>query len=312
MNRKASRVFHLPHLRQPMLATLVAQPFHRDGWTYEEKYDGDRLLAYKEHSSVILLSRNGIDRTEKFPSIASSLSALSPKSLILDGEVVVFDKNGVSHFQLLQKGGLQPTYVIFDCLYLNGQDLRNLPLSKRQEALRRTVREGNDLSLSRTLCKNGLEAFGKARRAGYEGLVAKDLGSPYVEGRSRYWLKVKVRLEDEFIILGFTPPEGKREYFGALLLGAYVRGKLRYVGRVGSGFNARTLAALYRLFCPIITDELDLAERPPGKSLTFLKPRLVAQISYQELTADKKLRQPVFLGLRDDKSPRDVRLPAGV
>jgi len=139
--------------------------------------------------------------------------------------------------------------------------------------------------------------------------VAKDLSAPYVEGRSRYWLKVKVHREDEFIVIGYTPPQGERKYFGALLLGAYVRGKLTYVGRVGTGFDRKALASLYRTFRPLVTEKPDLTSPPPGKELTFLRPKLVAQIAYQEITADGKLRQPVFLGLRDDKKARDVTLP---
>ena len=161
-----------------------------------------------------------------------------------------------------------------------------------------------------TLATNGLEAFHKAKRAGYEGLVAKNLSAPYVEARSRDWLKVKIHREDEFVILGFTPPEGEREYFGALLLGAYVRGKLIYVGRVGTGFDRKTLAALHRKFQPLVTKTPALTEKLPGKGLTFLKPKLVAQISYQEITAENKLRQPVFLGLRDDKDALQVALPS--
>jgi bifunctional non-homologous end joining protein LigD len=154
-----------------------------------------------------------------------------------------------------------------------------------------------------------MKAFAQAKRAGYEGLVAKDLSAPYVERRSRRWLKIKVHREDEFIVIGYTPPQGGRKYFGALLLGAYVRGKLVYVGRVGTGFDRQTLASLYRAVRPLVSGELELPSQPPGKGLTFLRPQLVAQIAYQEITADGKLRQPVFLGLRDDKKARDVTLP---
>ena len=154
-----------------------------------------------------------------------------------------------------------------------------------------------------------MEAYKLAKRRGYEGLVAKDESSPYVERRSRYWLKVKVHQEDEFVIVGFTAPRGSREYFGALLLGAYEDGKLRYVGKVGTGFDKNTLTALYRKFKAFITDKIAVEDPPREKNVRFLKPKFVAQISYQELTTDKKLRQPVFLGLRDDKRPKEVVLP---
>src|SRR5262249_3334673 len=142
-------------------------------------------------------------------------------------------------------------------------------------------------------------------KRGYEGLVAKDSSSPYIERRSKYWLKVKVHQEDEFVIVGFTAPEGSRQHFGALLLGAYENKKLRYIGKVGTGFAKKTLATLAKRFHPLIVDRLTLVDFPRERGITFLRPRLVAQISYQELTADKKLRQPVFLGLRDDKRPTE-------
>lgn len=299
----------LPVLRQPMLATLVDKPFDAPGWVFEEKYDGDRLLAYKSGSRVRLLSRAGKDKTVKYPDLAAAIAALPAKSLVLDGEVVVFDRDGVSRFQLLQKQAGRPVYVVFDCLFRNGEDLRRLPLSDRRAALKASVRPGKALRLSRRLDANGIKAFRQAKSSGFEGLVAKQLSSPYVESRSPFWRKVKVHQEDEFVVVGYTPPAGKRDYFGALLLGAHDKGRLRYVGRVGTGFDQDTLSALYEKFRPLITDNSPLAERPPGRRLTFLKPRLVAQISYQEITQDGKLRQPVFLGLRDDKRAADVAMP---
>lgn len=220
-----------------MLATLVPQPFHKPGWVYEEKYDGDRMLAYKEDKRVRLISRNGKDHTDRFRQLAMAIEKLRPALLLLDGEVVVLDRQGVSRFQLLQQGKGEPIYAIFDCLYDDGKDLRREPLSGRRQVLEQVVPPKDGLLLSHRLAENGLEAYEIAKRRGYEGLVAKDLSSPYVEKRSKFWLKVKVRKEDEFIIAGFTPPEGSRKYFGALLLGAYDKGKLRYVGKVGTGFD---------------------------------------------------------------------------
>jgi bifunctional non-homologous end joining protein LigD len=276
---------------------------------YEEKYDGDRLLAYKEGKRVRLLSRNGKDHTQRFPEIAAAIQALRPTSLLLDGEVVVFDRKGVSRFQLLQQGKGVPIFAVFDCLYVNGKDLRHRHLSERRDILEQVVSSNRVLLLSHRLAQNGLEAYKVAKRAGYEGLVAKDLSSHYVEKRSRLWLKVKVHQEDEFIIAGFTAPAGSRKYFGALLLGAYEKGKLRYVGRVGTGFGYKTLASLYKKFRPLIRKKPVFVDPPRERNVTFLKPKLVAQISYQEWTADRKLRQPVFLGLREDKSPEAVILP---
>jgi bifunctional non-homologous end joining protein LigD len=164
--------------------------------------------------------------------------------------------------------------------------------------------------ISHRLADNGLEAFRFAKRKGYEGIVAKDLSSPYIEGRSTKWLKVKVHQEDEFVVGGFTPPKGSRRYFGALLLGAYEGRNLRYVGKVGTGFKEETLASLYQKFKPLVQSKPPFVDPPREKDVTYLKPKLVAQISFQEWTADRKLRQPVFLGLRDDKRPEEVQLPA--
>jgi len=292
-----------------MLATLVAKPFDDPGWVYEEKYDGIRVLAYKEGKHVSLLSRNDIDRTGHFLEVVAAIAKLRPATLLLDGEVVVFDRKNVSRFQLLQQSKGEAFYAVFDCLYAGGTDLRKEPLSARRRALENVVPTDGVLLLSRRLSANGLEAYKLAKRRGYEGLVAKDLSSPYVERRSRYWLKVKVHQEDEFVIVGFTAPEGSRQHFGALLLGVYEDGTLRYVGKVGTGFDRKTLAALYKKFQPLIAHKIALVDPPRERDATFLKPKLVAQISYQELTAEKKLRQPVFLGLRDDKRPKEVVMP---
>jgi ATP-dependent DNA ligase len=162
---------------------------------------------------------------------------------------------------------------------------------------------------SRILHANGFESYKIAKRKGYEGVVAKDFASPYVEGRSRYWRKIKVHQEDEFIIVGFTEPAGSRKYLGALLLGAYRDGKLCYAGKVGTGFDDETLTSIYKKLHPLIRKGSDVIDAPRGAGIHYVEPRMVAQISYQEWTADNKLRQPVFLGLRDDKKPREVELP---
>jgi bifunctional non-homologous end joining protein LigD len=303
----------IPFRAQPMLPTLVEKPFHNPGWIYEEKYDGDRMLAYKEGERVRLLSRNAIDRTSKFPDIVAAIEKLRPASLLLDGEVVVFDRKRISRFQLLQQGKGEPVYAVFDCLFADGKDLRREPLSARREMVERVIPSTGPskgaLIPSHQLAENGVAAYEDAKRRGYEGVVAKDLSSPYVEKRTRLWLKVKVHQEDEFIIVGFTAPTGARKYFGALLLGAYEKDKLRYMGKVGTGFDEKTLASLHKKFQPLVRSKPALADPPREKNVTYLAPRLVVQISYQEMTADKRLRQPVYLGLRDDKRTEDVTLP---
>ena len=182
----------MPFRVHPMLATLVAEPFHKRGWVFEEKYDGDRLLAYKQQRRVRLLSRNGKVRTARFPRIAAAIAGLRAQTLILDGEVVVFDSKGVSRFQLLQRDNAKAVYAVFDCLFYDGKDLRQEPLSVRRAILKSAIGSSRVLILSHRLAANGLRAFGTAKRRGYEGLVAKEAASPYVEGRSKKWLKVKV------------------------------------------------------------------------------------------------------------------------
>jgi bifunctional non-homologous end joining protein LigD len=295
---------------RPMLATLVREPFHRPGWVYEEKYDGFRILAYKEGRRVRLMSRNDIDRTEGFAEVAAAVGGLQSETLLLDGEVVAFDRRGLSRFQLLQQGSAPRHYAVFDCLYENGRDLRREQLHARRDALEEAMRGGSGaLLVARRLAKDGIAAYRLAKRKGYEGVVAKDGAAPYIEGRSTKWLKIKVRQEEEFIIVGYTPPQGSRRGFGALVLGAYGDGQLRYVGKVGTGFTERSLASLYRTFQPLVLTTPPLADPPRERGVTYLEPRLVAQIAFEEWTADRKLRQPVFLGLRDDKKPDDVVLP---
>ena len=298
---------------QPMLATLVKEPFRQLGWVYEEKYDGFRILAYKEGRKVTLLSRNAKDRTAHFQSIANAVGALKPETLLLDGEVVAFDRRRVSRFQLLQNLAENLHFAVFDCLYIDGRDLRRQALQSRRTELEKVLGKpaGKQPTLfcSARLSGDGLKAYAIAKRKGFEGVVAKDESSLYIPGRSSKWLKFKVKLEDEFVIAGYTAPAGAREHFGALLLAAYEGDQLLYVGKVGTGFSQEVLAKLFRKFQALVRSKAPVANPPRERDVTWLTPRLVAQIAYGEWTDDRKLRQPVFLGLRDDKSPGEVTLP---
>jgi bifunctional non-homologous end joining protein LigD len=305
----------IPFRVDPMLASLAREPFHRQGWVYEEKYDGYRIIAYKQGQQVELFSRNAIDRAARYPQIANAIRVLRPATLVLDGEAVVFDRSRISRFQLLQRGAADSVFVAFDCLFLNGQDLRREPLSVRREALERVfspnaMSSGSILRLSQRLAADGLVAYKTASRKGLEGLIAKELSSTYVESRSTHWQKVKVHQQDEFVIGGFTKPRGSRKYFGALLLGVYADRKLHYAGKVGTGFDEQALAALHRRLQPLVTPVSAFVDLPREKSVSFVKPKLVAQISYSEITSDGRVRQAVFLGLRDDKAAKQVRVPA--
>jgi bifunctional non-homologous end joining protein LigD len=303
----------VPFRVQPMLATLVREPFDRPGWVYEEKYDGYRIVAYKEADRVTLLSRNAKDRSATFSAVAQAVALLDARTLALDGEVVLFDRRNVSRFQLLQNLNSPPKYAVFDCLYRDGRDLRKEPLSVRRTELEkiigRTAAKNATIFLSSRLADNGLKAYQAAKSKGFEGVVAKEESAPYIQGRSGKWLKFKVHQEDEFVIVGYTAPAGSRQHFGALLLGAYADGKLHYVGKVGTGFSQDVLASLFRKFQPHVRAKPTVANPPRERDVTYLAPRLVAQIAYGEWTNDQKLRQPVFLGLRDDKKPEDVALP---
>jgi bifunctional non-homologous end joining protein LigD len=297
----------IPFRVSPMLATLLDKPFAQDRWVFEEKYDGVRIVAYKERSEVSLISRNAIDRTARYPDIAAAIKALRADTLVLDGEIVVFDSRKISHFQLLQQSKGRPQYVVFDCLYRNGRDLRNEPLSVRREVLEQSVKPSASLILAERLDRDGLKAFQTAAGRGLEGIIAKNLDSRYVENRSNQWLKVKVRQEDEFVIGGFTRPSGARQYFGALLLGVYTNGgQLRYVGKVGTGFDEKTLALLHRKLCALIQPKSPFSSDPRERGAAFVEPKLVAQISYGEWTEEGKLRHPVYLGLREDKNAQEV------
>jgi bifunctional non-homologous end joining protein LigD len=294
-----------------MLATLVDAPFHRPGWVWEEKYDGIRLIAVKEGRAVQLVTRNDKDRAGDFPEIVAAIAALPAATLTLDGEVVVFDAAGISRFQLLQRraaGASPPIYVAFDCVHAGGRDLLGEPLTARRAALEREAVTGPRLRIARRLASDGVRAFEEARRRGLEGVVGKDPASRYQPGvRSPAWCKVKVRAEEEFVVGGFTAPRGTRHHLGALVVGAWDDGALRYAGKVGTGFTEPTLVALHRRLAPLVRGTSPFADAPRHRDVTWLEPTTVVQLGFTERTGDGKLRHPVFLGLREDKNPREVR-----
>ena len=297
-------------LIRPMLATLSTEIPTGPGWVFEEKYDGIRALAYRTKKKVRLWSRNELDLTAGFPDIAWAVAALPGGDLVLDGELVVFDTKGVSRFQLLQRrgAGSRSEYAVFDLLELDGAPLLERPLKERRAALQGLVQRGPVLRLSRRLGKNGTTAQETAKKRDWEGIIAKDESSLYEPGaRSRAWLKVKVRKQSEFVIGGFTAPAGSRAHLGALLVGLYDGTGLRYTGKVGSGYTGESLEDLATRLAPIASDASPFADAPRMKDATWVKPKLVAQVAFAEWTAAGKLRQPVFLGLRRDKSPRECR-----
>jgi bifunctional non-homologous end joining protein LigD len=295
-----------------MLASLSKEIPTGSEWVYEEKYDGIRAIAYRDDDRVRILSRSGQDLTGGFTPIADALRDLPDRDFVLDGELVVFDPSGVSRFQLLQRRGidprLRPTYAVFDCLRSRARDILRRPLEERRARLLELIpSRAVPLMPSRRLPKNGERALATAREKGWEGVIAKIATSPYEPGvRSRAWLKVKVRGESEFVIGGYTPPQGSRAELGALLVGLYDRGKLRFTGKVGTGYTQETLRDLGAKLSRLRTNVSPFDPAPRIKDAIWVKPRLVAQIAYAEWTADDKLRQPAFLGLRTDKRPEEV------
>lgn len=295
-----------------MLATLSTALPAGDEWTFEEKYDGIRALAYREAGAVRLWSRNDLDLTAGFPDAVAAIGALGDGDLVLDGELVVFDRKGVSRFQLLQRRGSggQSVFVAFDLLVADGRSILRRPFAERRGRLEALLggQETAALRLSRRVALSGERAYAAARRKGWEGIIAKDGSALYAPGvRSRSWLKIKVRKESEFVIGGFTPPAGGREHLGALLVGLFDGPKLRYCGKVGSGYTRESLADLAHRLRSIRVARSPFVDAPGSSDVRWVRPALVAQVAFAEWTVGDKLRQPVFLGLRRDKKPRECR-----
>ena len=297
----------------PMLATLVGGPVQRKGWINEEKYDGNRALAYRRDDKVRLFSRNGKEITGAFEAIAAALAKLRGGDFVLDGEIVAFDREGVSRFQLLQRHDLDPrvlpVFTVFDCLEKDGKGMLREPLSRRRTAVELLIPPRHTVLMrARRLSPDGFAAFETAKQKGWEGIIAKDEASPYQPGkRSKSWLKVKCRRESEFVIGGFTAPEGHRKHFGALLVGLYAGARLLFVGKVGTGYSDETLAGLTEVMVPLRTSRCPFDPQPHEREASWVRPRLVAQVTFQEWTKDGKLRQSAFLGLRDDKAASECR-----
>lgn len=297
-------------------------------WRLEIKYDGYRALALLDRGQVSLWSRNRKEWVDRFGELRRALARLDCDDAILDGEIVALDEEGRPSFQRLQNearpGGAPAVlrYYVFDLLRLDGESLLDRPLEQRQEALADLLRQPPEgVALSPVFGERPERLLAEARRRGLEGIIAKAAGSRYEPGRrSGAWLKCRLAREQEFVIGGYTPPQGSRRHIGALLVGTYEGGRLIYAGKVGTGFDAATLRALHGRFEPLRQATCPFANLPVNRrsrfgqsmtaaamrSVTWLRPELVAQIRFAEWTDDGALRQPVFLGLREDKPARDV------
>ncbi|HWT93188.1 MAG TPA: non-homologous end-joining DNA ligase [Solirubrobacteraceae bacterium] len=293
----------------PALATLSDERSLDDAWVLERKLDGIRCLAVARGGAVRLLTRNELDRTAGWPSIAEAVGALGV-DCVLDGEVLAMEGEEPLGFGALQQGGRPIALWAFDLLVLDGVDLRPLPQHERRAVLAALLPGGGSgaLRLVAELPGPSEGRYAEACASGWEGLIAKRADAPYGGGRSRDWLKLKCLAEQEVVVGGFTEPRGARTGFGALLCGVYNGDVLRYVGKVGTGFGRATLDALTPRLLELERADPPFGEpvkpRPPGTH--WVAPELVAQVAFAEWTTAGRLRQPRFLGLRDDKAPRDV------
>jgi bifunctional non-homologous end joining protein LigD len=312
-----ARKAKLPVQLKPQLATLVDSA-PEGQWSYEIKFDGYRIMARIDHDEVQLFTRNGHDWTHKLPKQAEALAALGLESGWLDGEMIIANEQGVPDFQALQnafdsgKSG-NIVYYVFDLPYLNGVDLREVPVQERRAALS-TVMHAHEhplLRFSEAFDETPDALLNSACQMQMEGLIGKRLDSPYVSRRSSDWIKLKCKHRQEFVIVGYTDPKGSRSGFGALLLGLHDRdsGELRYAGKVGTGFNEVTLKNILTQLKPLQARKAALVNPPSGfdaKGVHWLKPSLLAEVAFAEMTKDGSVRHAVFHGLRDDKPAKDI------
>jgi bifunctional non-homologous end joining protein LigD len=296
----------LERVGPPMLATLAAAPPADDAaWVYETKYDGFRALAALSRGRVRLVSRHNLDLAARFPHVARALGALVLGEAVLDGEIVVLDERGAPRFELLQQGG-DARLVVFDLLWLDGEDLRGRPLEQRRDLLASVLANPPPgVNVAERLAPDAATALRLATERGLEGVVAKRRGSGYENRRATTWLKLKVQAGQEVAIVGFTPLRGGARAVGALLLGVVDEGLLRFAGKVGTGFSHRDREELWRALERDAVDGPRVQGAPRLRDATWVAPRLVAEVRFTEWTADGKLRHPTFKGLRPDKRPEE-------
>ncbi|WP_285008176.1 DNA ligase D [Pedobacter faecalis] len=327
---KAAPKTKIPIGIKPMLATLVDKPFDGDDWVYEVKWDGYRALGFSlKNGDVQLLSRNNKQFNEKFYPIYDLMGKWK-LDIVVDGEIMVLGENGVSNFGNLQNWRSEAdgelVYYVFDLIWYEGKDLTGLPLSERQAILAEVLPQDDEsIRLSKVFKAKGTEFFNAAQRMGLEGIIAKKADSLYsVNNRSKEWLKIKVQKRQEVVIAGYTKNEDTPKLFSSLLLGVYEDGVLRYAGKVGTGFNDKTQKQMMASFKPLITDKSPFNEipdvnkpsrfrpNPPKAKATWLKPELVCEVAFTEVTSDGVFRHPSFEGMRIDKKATDVGLEVPV
>jgi bifunctional non-homologous end joining protein LigD len=301
-----------------MLATLTERRDFGGDWLLERKFDGERCVTRKRDGDVRLESRTGKDLTATYPEVRAALVSQRAREFLLDGEVVAFQGEQTSFSRLQQRlGTTAPSsqqiaeypvvYCVFDVLEIDGEVLTHRPLEERRARLTRAIRPSAALQLSTAWRDDSQRRFDEACQSGWEGLIAKRASAPYTPGRSKDWLKLKCVSEQEFVIGGYTDPTGSRTDFGALLVGYHEEGQLRYAGKVGTGYTAAKLRDLGARLRSLETSGPPFTDaKPIPRGTHWTRPELVAQIGFAEWTNDGRLRQPRFLGLRDDKPPADV------
>jgi bifunctional non-homologous end joining protein LigD len=308
----------LPKVTTPMLATLIDAPFDSDEWLFELKWDGFRALASIDpRGTVTLTSRNGLDMLGRFPALADMGKDVTDVPILLDGEIVSIDPSGRSSFQRLQNymrhaendAGASIVFVAFDVLYARGEDLRQKPLEERKAILASIVKKGARRVLySSHVIGRGKDLFAAASAKDLEGIIGKRRASPYLEKRTRDWVKIKAQKMQECVIGGYTDPQGARTGFGSLHVGLYdSSGRLNYAGNVGTGFSRDVASDLLDKMKPLATAKCPFAQRPQKhvRDSHWIAPELVAQVRFSEWTDDGRMRHPAFLGLRPDKNPRE-------
>lgn len=312
-----------PSLLKPMLATLAGEPFNDPDWTYEVKWDGYRALGYINKGKAELFSRNNKSFTEKYYPISSVMRNWSVNAVI-DGEIVVIGKDGKANFSALQNWRSEADgdliYYVFDLLWYEGKNIMKLPLAERQVLLKQVLPSDDDrIRLSQVFTSSGLDFFNAAKKMGLEGIMAKRSDSVYnPDSRSKEWLKIKANLRQEVVIGGFTKNDGSSKQFSSLLLGVYENGLFQYVGKVGTGFSDKMQKEMMQKFIPLITDKIPFTSEPdinkpsrfrpnpPHAVATWLKPSLVCEVSFAEVTSDGVFRHPSFEGMREDKKAIEV------
>jgi bifunctional non-homologous end joining protein LigD len=314
--RLPAQTLTMPRFRPPQLATLATTPPSGSEWLHEIKFDGYRVLAAMAGGSARLYTRTGLDWTGQFRGVAEAVAQLPARGALIDGEVVALDENGRTDFGRLQRaldgGGETLRYYAFDLLELDGEDLSGLPLIERKRRLGALLSDAPDVILySDHIIGDGREILEQTCRMGLEGIVSKRADKPYVSRRTPRWIKSKCSGRDEFVIGGWRPSTKKERPFSSLLLGEFEDGKLRYRGRVGTGFDEARLAEIARRLRPLARTTSPFADAPreAARDAKWVEPRLVAEIAYAERTADGYLRHPSFFGLREDKPASQVKAP---